>query len=138
MTSTRQEKVADLVQAEIARLLRAEVRDVRLGFVTVTGVKMSSDLRHARVFVSVMAQGEAHEATMAALRSAQGFLRSRLGRTLRLRHTPEIAFSLDSSIEYGARIERLIEETHANAPTDIAAPDGTPDGPADDEEEQEP
>jgi len=116
MTSTRQEKVADLVQAEIARLLRAEVRDTRLGFVTVTGVRMSSDLKHARVYVSSMAQGEARDAALAALDSARGFIRSRLGRALRLRYTPEIVFSLDTSIEYGARIDELIERTHAERP----------------------
>jgi ribosome-binding factor A len=112
----RREKVSELVLGEVARLLQFEVQDSRLGFVTVTGVEMSSDLKHARVFVSLLAEGEARDEALVALRAARGFIRRRLGQTLRLRYTPEIVFILDTSIEYGAKIEKLIERTHQRDP----------------------
>jgi ribosome-binding factor A len=113
MAGQRREKVSDLIQQEVARLLQTEMHDTRLGFMTVTGVSMSNDLRHARVFVSTLAAGEAREEALAALEAARGFLRKRIGQTLRLRFTPEITFALDTSIERGARIERLIDDLHA-------------------------
>ncbi len=116
MSGPRREKVADLVRDEIARLIQSELHDSRLGFVTVTGVQMSGDLRHARVFVSVLQEGPAREQALEALQAARGFIRKRLGGTLRLRYTPEIAFRLDTSIEYGSRIEDLIEKTHGREP----------------------
>jgi ribosome-binding factor A len=109
VTGSRPDRVADLVQREVARLLQFEVHDARLGFVTVTGVRMSADLRHARVFVSLLSEGDARAAAERALEAARGFIRRRLGQALNLRHTPEIAFSIDTSIEYGARIERLLQ-----------------------------
>lgn len=107
----RRERVSDLVQVEIARILHSGVKDLRVGFVTVTGVRMSADLKHARVFVSILEEGDARTRALEALQAARGFIRGRLGKNLRLRYTPEINFSLDTSIEYGARIEKLLEET---------------------------
>ena len=117
MAGPRREKVSDLVREEVARLLQAEVHDVRLGFITVTDVTMSPDLKHARVFVSMLAEGEARENAMMALKAASGFIRRRIGQTLRLRYTPQISFALDTSIEYGARIESLIQEARSLSPT---------------------
>src|SRR5678815_2601748 len=113
MAGPRREKVSDLVREEVARLLQAEVHDVRLGFITVTDVTMSPDLKHARVYVSMLAEGEPRENAMMALKAASGFIRRRIGQTLRLRHTPQISFALDTSIEYGARIESLIQEARS-------------------------
>src|SRR5262245_43442859 len=113
MTGPRREKVSDLVREEVARLLQSEVHDSRLGFITVTEVRMSPDLKHARVFVSLLAEGRARDHAMEALAAARGFIRRRIGQTLRLRHTPDIQFTLDTSIEYGARIESLIEEARS-------------------------
>src|SRR5688572_20803429 len=118
MAGPRREKVSDLIQQEIARLLQTEMHDPRLGFVTVTGVSMSNDLRHARVFVSTLEAGEAREEALAALEAARGFLRKRIGQTLRLRFTPELAFMLDTSIERGARIEQLLDDLHTPTPED--------------------
>ena len=118
MTSTRQEKVSDLVQEEIARLLQYDVRDKRLGFVTVTGVRMSTDLKHARVFVSMLSEGQARDEAMGALTSARRYIRRELGRHLRLRYTPDIVFELDTSVEYGARIEQLLESVRGDEPDD--------------------
>jgi ribosome-binding factor A len=109
MSGTRKERVSDLIQQEVARLLQMEVHDARLGFLTVTGVEMTRDLRHARVFFSTLAAGDAREEALHALVAARGFLRRRLGQTLRLRFTPELTFSFDDSIERGARIEHLLE-----------------------------
>lgn len=114
----RAEKVADLVQREIARLLQFEVHDARLGFVTVTEVRMSGDLRHARVFVSSLAGAEAHERILGALEDARGFVRRRLAQTLQLKRTPEIRFEIDTSLEYGSRIEELIRSTHKDEEAD--------------------
>ena len=111
MPGPRREKVSDLIRHEVARLLQTEVHDARLGFVTVTEVRMSPDLKHARVFVSILEEGEKRDEAMTGLRAAAGFIRHRLGRNLRLRYTPAIDFSLDSTMEYGARIDRLIEST---------------------------
>ncbi len=110
MTGSRMDRVSDAVLHEVARLLQQEVHDSRLGFATVTGVKMASDLRHARIYVSLLAEGEARQQAMEALHGARGFIRKRLGQGLRLRCTPEIEFVLDTSSEQGAHIERLIHE----------------------------
>lgn len=116
MSGPRREKVADLVRDAIARLIQSELHDARRGFVTVTAVEMSGDLRHARVFVSVLQEGPAREQALEALQAARGFIRKRLGAMLRLRYTPEIVFRLDTSIEYGSRIEDLIEKSHSREP----------------------
>lgn len=108
MQGERRDRVSDLIQKEVARLLQREVHDSRVGFVTVTGVDMSSDLRNARIFVSVLGDEENRKETQAALDSARGFIRSRIGRNLHLRFTPEISFQIDTTIEKGARIEDLL------------------------------
>ena len=120
MSGPRREKVSDLVRDEVARLIHSELHDVRIGFITVTGVSMSNDLKHARVFVSILQTGEAREQAMEALSDARGFIRRRVGQTLRLRYTPDISFRIDTSIEYGAKIEELIEKTHAISPKNEA------------------
>lgn len=123
MNGPRRDKVSDLIQKEVASLLQREVHDVRLGFVTVTSVRMSSDLRHARVFVSVMAEGEKRKETMAALESARGFIRGRLGQNLHLRYTPVLAFEIDTSIETGARIEDLLRSVLPPEPPEAGEED---------------
>lgn len=110
MTTARREKVSDVIREEVARLLMTELHDARLGFATVTEVRMSADLKHARIFVSLLSEGAAREEAMDALAAARGFIRKRLAERLRLRHTPEIAFALDTSLEQGARIEQLLHE----------------------------
>src|SRR5690606_37367017 len=87
-----------------------KMKDPRIGFVSVTDVEMSRDLRHAKIYVSIFGDDEAKAQTLEALHHAQGFVRSELGRRIRLRHTPEISFRLDDSIERGHRINRLLRE----------------------------
>jgi ribosome-binding factor A len=106
----RQEKLGELIAAELSELLRTRVKDPRVGFASITHVEVSGDLRHAKVFVSVMGSPEEHEATMQGLRNATGFLRHELATRLTLRYMPEIIFKLDKSIEEGSRILDLIQK----------------------------
>ena len=87
-----------------------ELKDPRIGFVTVTGVKTSADLRQARVFVSVLGSQRKREQTLAGLAAAHGVLQSRLARELRMKRTPQLAFEYDPSVERGVRMSRLIDE----------------------------
>lgn len=105
----RQEKLGELIAAEISDLLRTRVKDPRVGFASVTHVEVSGDLRHAKVFVSVMGSPEERDATMLGLKNATGFLRHELATRIVLRYMPEIVFKRDTSIEEGARMLELIQ-----------------------------
>jgi ribosome-binding factor A len=94
----------------LSEAIAKELLDPRIGFVTVTSVRTSADLRHARVYVSVLGDPEAREATMVGLQSASGFLQSRVGSALRLKHTPTITFDYDDSIDHGMRITELLDK----------------------------
>jgi ribosome-binding factor A len=87
-----------------------ELKDPRIGFVTVTGVETSADLRHARVFVSVLASESRRDRTLAALNAAHGVLQSRVAEELRMKRTPQLAFEYDPSVERGVRMTQLIDE----------------------------
>ena len=87
-----------------------ELKDPRIGFVTITGVDTSPDLRHARVFVSVLGSDEKRAASLAGLEAAHGVLQSRLARELRMKRTPQLAFEYDPSVERGVRMTQLIDE----------------------------
>ena len=87
-----------------------QLKDPRIGFVTVTGVETSSDLRHARVFVSVLGAERKRMETLAALQSAHSVLQARLARELRMKRTPQLAFEYDPSVERGVRMTKLIDE----------------------------
>jgi ribosome-binding factor A len=118
----RADRVADLVKMEISDLLLKQVRDPRIGLVTITGVKVTDDLRTARVFFVELGKDQCSEDVRAGLGRAAGFLRRELGRRIRLRCVPELFFVYDPSFAYGNRIERLISEIHreeeAHAPED--------------------
>ncbi len=86
-----------------------ELKDPRIGFVTVTGVETSSDLRHARVFVSVFGPERRREQTLVALSAAHGVLQARLARELRMKRTPQLTFEYDPSVERGVRMTKLID-----------------------------
>ena len=87
-----------------------ELKDPRIGFVTVTGVETTPDLRHARVFVSVFGSERKRQATLDALTAAHGVLQARLGRELRMKRTPQLTFEYDRSVEEGVRMSKLIDE----------------------------
>jgi ribosome-binding factor A len=87
-----------------------DLKDPRIGFVTVTGVEASPDFRYARVFISVLGSARDREETLTALQAAHGVLQARVGRELRLKRTPQLAFQYDPSVERGVRMSRLIDE----------------------------
>jgi ribosome-binding factor A len=111
--TTRTERVSDLIRAEVARLIGVELRDPRLGFVTVTGAEITADLRSVRVFVSVLGDENARRVSLQALNRAAGFFRRTLFRNLRLRHAPAVAFVFDDSLDRGDRIDRALASLHA-------------------------
>jgi ribosome-binding factor A len=111
------EEVREILAVEIQRL-----KDPRLGFVTVTGVNVTPDLRRARVFYTVLGEERDHRATRAALRSARSHLRSELGHRIRIKVIPELEFEEDDALERNTRVEEIIEELHRE--------DGTRDRPA--------
>ena len=108
--SHRPERVAEGIRQTVAAFLTGNVRDPRVGFVTVTGVDVSPDLTHARVRVSVMGSEEEKERSLEGLASAARFLRAQLGRELRLRLTPELRFELDRGLDHAQRIDRVLRE----------------------------
>lgn len=111
MGTRRMERVNELIREEISELIRREVKDPRLNsFISVTEVVTSPDLRHARVFVSIMGTDEEKKQVEKGLAAATGFLRRELGERLTLRYTPELTFQLDDSIERGSRLLKLINE----------------------------
>lgn len=110
MAKVRVGRVGEQIKKELSQIIQTELKDPRVGFITVTGVEATSDLSQARVFLSVLGSEEQKEETLKALARATGFIRSELGKRIRLRHTPELLFKFDSSIEYGSRIETLLEE----------------------------
>jgi ribosome-binding factor A len=106
----RSDKVAEAIHEIVSGLLVKGLKDPRIGFVTITGVKVSDDIRHATIFYTVMGSDEVKKATFHGLNSAVGFIRKEVGKELRLRFAPELIFKYDESIEYGNRIDRLLKE----------------------------
>lgn len=107
----RLDRVAEAIREEVATFLAEGAKDPRIrAFVTVTAVEVTRDLHHATVFVSLMGDDSDRHSTMAGLESVATYLRSRLGRTLRLRNAPEIHFRLDESVARASRIEQLLAE----------------------------
>ena len=109
--SHRIERVNSLIRQEISELLRRQVKDPRLGnFISVTAVATSSDMRHAKVFISRMGSEEEKQETLSVLASASRYFRRELAGRLRLRRIPELSFQWDDSIERGDRLSRLIDQ----------------------------
>jgi ribosome-binding factor A len=105
----RSQRVGDLVREEVADIIMTRLKDPRIGFVTVTGVDMSDDLKMARIFVSIL-KPEDREQTLSILNDAKPFIRSALGKRLRMKFTPNIEFRLDTAIEYGSKIDSLLRK----------------------------
>lgn len=110
MSRDRARRVAKHVQEELGLLLQRGLKDPRIGFVTVTGVELSPDLRSGKVFYSVMGTDEEKEETAAGLQAATGFLKREVAKALQLRWVPELRFVYDDTIERGARIEELLRQ----------------------------
>jgi ribosome-binding factor A len=110
-TSNRPERVGQEIQVAIASLLtRGELKDPRIGYITLTGVKVSQDLKVARVYYSMMGTEEERKETQKGLDAAKGFIRREVTEAVNLRVSPEIFFTFDESLERGDRIERLLRE----------------------------
>jgi ribosome-binding factor A len=109
MSYTRMRRVDEAMRAVLSDAISKDLKDPRVGFVTVTGVKTSTDLRHARVYVSVLGDDQIREQSLAGLRSAHGFLQRRVATELTLKHTPSLSFEYDPSVDRGMRITQLID-----------------------------
>ena len=112
MTVKRSEKIAEAIHEIVSALLLKGVKDPRIGFTTITGVKVSDDLHFATIYFSVIGNDAEKKSTGSGLNSAKGFIRRELGKSLRMRYVPEIFFRYDESVEYGQRIDSLIDEIH--------------------------
>ena len=110
MTRYRPTRVGDLLQAEIAQLLLRQLKDPRLNMVTISRVEVSSDLRHACVYISKIGSETEQRDALQGFEHAAGFIRGQLGKHLKLRYTPELTFKLDTTIAYGVRISRILHD----------------------------
>ncbi len=108
MATRRQKKVAELLHKEISQLIQFQTQDPRLGFVTITGVDVTPDLRQAKVYFTIL-DDDSLEETLAGLNSASGFFRHQLAQTLDLRHIPELSFKWDKTLENALRIDSLLD-----------------------------
>jgi ribosome-binding factor A len=115
-TSRRVERVAESIKREVSQMLLNGIKDDRVGsgIVSITGVDVSGDLQHAKIFVSIYGSEEAKAETMAGLKSATGYVRSELGQRVRLRRTPEVIFIEDRSLERGMRVLSLLDKISQN------------------------
>ena len=118
MSSQRAQRVAETIHKEISSLLIKGLKDPRIGFVTITSVDVTSDLRQARIYYTLLAGEEERKETQDGLNSSSSFIRQHLGRQLRMRFIPEIRFEYDASFDYGQKIEKLLNEVKVDEPKD--------------------
>ncbi|MBT9135273.1 MAG: Ribosome-binding factor A [Firmicutes bacterium] len=109
MPQFRTERIKGQLKEELSDILRL-LKDPRLGFATITSVELSGDHRHVKAFVSVFGTDEEKKDTLKALESATGFIRTEVGKRIKMRHTPEVIFRIDESIEHGAHINKLLKD----------------------------
>lgn len=114
----RIEKLQELIKQEMSKMLLTDLKDPRIGFVTVTDVEMTGDLREAKIYVSVMGGAEQVKSSLEGLNSALGFVRREIGQRVRLRFTPEISFALDTSLDYGDHIQKLLLQVEGDFKND--------------------
>ncbi len=107
--SYRSERLAETIKKEVSDIISVTIKDPRVGFASITSVEVSGDLRHAKIYVSVLGPDMERKATLEALEHAKGFIRTELGKRVRLRHTPELVFYLDDSIGHGVRVMELLK-----------------------------
>ncbi|NMB45588.1 MAG: 30S ribosome-binding factor RbfA [Firmicutes bacterium] len=121
-TQQRVQRVREAIKQETSDIIQ-QMKDPRIGFVTVTDAEVSRDLRHVKIFVSVLGDEESKKASLEGLERATGYIRTEIGQRIRLRHTPEIIFRWDESLERGARISRILRDLKEED-ADIKAEDG--------------
>jgi ribosome-binding factor A len=110
MTGRRPERLAEQIKEEVSLIIAGEVEDPRVGFVIVTEARVTPDLKHAKIYVSVLGTEKEVKESLAALKHASGFIRTQLGAMLRMKRTPELHFVYDETTETAARIEELLSE----------------------------
>lgn len=110
MAAPRMRRINEVLREVVGAAIASELNDPRIGFVTVTSVETSPDLRTARVYVSVLGSEEEREATLEGLRSSHGVIQSKIASETRMKRTPSLSFHYDSTLEQGMRISRLLEE----------------------------
>ena len=120
----RIEKLQELIKQEMSKMLLTDLKDPRIGFVTVTDVEMTGDLREAKIYVSIMGGAEQVKSSLEGLQSALGFIRREIGQRVRLRFTPEISFALDTSLDYGDHIQKLLLQVEGDTKNADNATDG--------------
>jgi ribosome-binding factor A len=108
--SRRPQRIALQIQQEISLILSRNIKDPRIGMVTITGVQVSPDLRHAKIFASVLGTDEQTKESIEALNHASGWIRHELGQRIRMKFLPELVFREDTSQEYGERIDYLLDK----------------------------
>lgn len=109
MAKIRVGRVGEQIKKELSQILQMELKDPRIGFLTVTGVEVTNDLSQAKVYLSVLGNEGQKEETLKAIAKGTGFIRGELSKRIRLRKIPDLIFKFDTSIEYGSRIEALLE-----------------------------
>lgn len=110
MTHRRPVRLADQIRQEISDIIRSEMKDPRIGFLTITVVDLSIDLRHAKIFFSVLGSEAEKRRSLDSMQKAAGFIRSQLGRRLRIRHIPELLFRYDDSFDHAQRIAEVMKQ----------------------------
>jgi ribosome-binding factor A len=135
MAKKRVARLNEQLKRELIALLQFEVRDPRIGLITVTDVEVTPDLYHAKVFFAVHGGEEEQKSALEGLRAAAGFLRSEIGKRMHIRHTPELHFTHDNTLEHAMHIERLLREVREDsaAQRDPAAADSARDADIDDD-----
>jgi ribosome-binding factor A len=124
---SRAARIADQIQRDLSDLIRQEVKDPRIGLVTITAVEVSRDLSHAKVYVTSLAGAASSEQSVHALQHAAGFLRSQLAQKLKVRTIPQLHFIYDASVERGARLSQLIDQAVASSGERTPAHEGDAD-----------
>jgi len=110
MVSVRTTRVAEQMKKEIAAIIEHQVKDPRIGFITITNVELSNDLRHAKIFFSSLGNEEQQKKSLEGLENAKGFIRKEVAQRIQLRYAPEILFRIDNSIEHGVKISQILSK----------------------------
>ena len=114
MQFKRKDRVGDQIKKEVSQIIQRELKDPGIGFVTITGVELSPDLKNARIFYSVLGDEQKRQSSDQALQRAVFFIQHEIGRKMRLKYTPKIKFVYDHSLEKGARIEKALEKIRSS------------------------
>ena len=110
MGELRVRKIQEFIKQEVSKIILRELKDPRMGFVTVTDAHITGDLREATVYISLFGSDEDKKNTLAALKSANGFIRTEVGRRLGIRYSPTIEFKEDTSLDYGMKIDKILRD----------------------------